>query len=260
MKKTWIYIACMAFVASTMFTSCDISSSRNYLGTMAGAEIGGVVGEALGWMSTSRHDGPGKAMLGSVIGTVAGAAIGNSLTKDRPEQTEVRVGRGSKRSRSREQQYGGVDYQTGGGYSDYDNRSNYDSHSNYGGQSYYGGQSFDRNNAYSPLLISNLTYQDEDGDGRFSRNETVNIIYEVTNTSAYRCDNVKLKVETVESERSFALSPANTVSIAPHETIRYKAKAFCKSRPSKNVARFTVSAGNDMIGFSTSQLQIKMWK
>ena len=53
------------------------------MGTMAGAEIGGVIGEALGWMSTSRHDGPGKAMLGSIVGTVAGAAIGNALTKEK---------------------------------------------------------------------------------------------------------------------------------------------------------------------------------
>ena len=253
MKKTWIYITGMAVIASTMLASCDISSSRNYLGTMAGAEIGGVVGEALGWMSTSRHDGPGKAMLGSIIGTVAGAAIGNSLTKDRPEQTEVRVGRGNKHNRSQEQTYGGADYQTGGGYGDYGSYGDYD-RSGYQGHSQY------RGNSYSPLTINNLTYQDEDGDGRFSRNETVNIIYEVTNTSNQRCDNVILKVEAAESERSFALSPANTVSIAPHETIRYKAKAFCKSRPSSNVGRFTVYAGNDAFGFTTSQLQIKIEK
>ena len=258
MKKTWIYITGMVLACSTIFTSCDISSSRNYLGTMAGAEIGGVVGEALGWMSTSRHDGPGKAMLGSVIGTVAGAAIGNSITKDRTQPTEVRVGRGDKRKRAQEQAYGGADYQTGGGYSDYGNDRNYTGR--YQSEGYHPSYGGTVGKQYSPLNISNLTYQDEDGDGRFSRNETVNIIYEVTNTSNHRCDNVLLKVEALESERAFALSPANTVSIAPHETIRYKAKAFCKSRPSSNVARFTVSAGNDMFGFTTSQLQIKMWK
>ena len=72
----------IALIGCTTIASCDISSSRNYMGTMAGAEIGGVIGEAMGWMSTSRHDGPGKAMLGSIIGTVAGAAIGNAITKD----------------------------------------------------------------------------------------------------------------------------------------------------------------------------------
>ena len=259
MKKTCIYITGMAIMASTMLAGCDISSSRNYLGTMAGAEIGGVVGEALGWMSTSRHDGPGKAMLGSVIGTVAGAAIGNSITKDHKEQPEVRVGR-SNRDYNGVSTYGrsDVDYQTGGGYSDYNDR-------NYGNdRNYNGGIPADRLRAggrtYSPLTIAGLTYQDEDGDGRISRNETINIIYEVTNTSSQRCDGVELRVDAVGNEKAFALSPATTISMAPHETIRYKAKAFCKSRTSSSTVTFTVSAGNQTLGFTTDQMSVRMLK
>lgn len=254
MKKTWINIASIVLLICTALNSCDFTSSNNYMGTMAGAEIGGVVGEALGWMSTDRHDGPGKAMLGSVIGTVAGAVIGNAITKDRPKydnnyydnQTYEYSERDNYRRNDND------DYQTGGGYSnnyiEKKSRANRkDSHSyNY--------------NDYSSFVIKNIYFEDEDGDGRVSRNETVNIIYEVTNTSNIYLNDVVLKVEAVDCGRNFALSPATTVNIAPGETLRYKAKAFCKSKPSFNTATFRVSANNAKAGNASAELQIRMNK
>ena len=261
MKNTWINIASIALITCISLNSCDFTSSRNYMGTMAGAEIGGVVGEALGWMSTDRHDGPGKAMLGSVIGTVAGAMIGNTLTKDRPVYDEAPIYNDNysynepQRNNYNRDNYNrnyNDDYQISGGYNDDNSRrkSKYDKRNP---------QSYQYDN-YSSLIIKNVYFQDEDGDGRISRNETVNIIYEVTNTSKVRYNDVVLKVETINNERNFALSPATTVDIAPGETLRYKAKAFCKSRPTANIAEFRVSANSPKAGYTSSELQIRMNK
>ena len=229
-------------MANTLLTSCDISSSRNYMGTMAGAEIGGVIGEALGWMSTDRHDGPGKAMLGSVIGTIAGAAIGNAITKDKTETVTTSARRDDDLYAGQPTQGG---YQTGGGY---------------GGNYNYGNEPTNRQgNSYSNLSIAGITYQDEDGDGRFSRNETINIIYEVTNHSRTACT-VELKVEALTDARSFVLSPSNTVKIGPQETIRYKAKAFCKNRISAGTSTFKLIANSSTAGNASAQLQIRMSK
>ena len=249
MKRNWTYFMCIALIGCTTIASCDISSSRNYMGTMAGAEIGGVIGEAMGWMSTSRHDGPGKAMLGSIIGTVAGAAIGNAITKDNTQV--VRSGRrNDTRDNVRYEDDYNPGYQIGGGRNEgYDiNRQN-----NYSGP-------MTDDNSYSFLTISNVSYQDEDGDGKFGRNETVNIIYEVTNTSKNPVDDVVLKIESLDGDKYFAVSPSNTTKIAAGERIRYKAKAFCKSKPSGSVAKFKLSASSRYAGTISTILQIKVDK
>lgn len=252
MKRNWIYIVCLALIGSSAVMSCDISSSRNYMGTMAGAEIGGVIGEALGWMSTSRHEGPGKAMLGTIVGTVAGAAIGNAITKDSNNNRVVSSGRRDNvRSNNRYQEDFNPGYQIGGGGNEgYTNRDN----SNYAGQIQGG------SNSYSFLTIGNVTYQDEDGDGRINRNETINIIYEVTNTSRNAVDDVELKIEALDGDKYFAVSPSNSVKIAAGECIRYKAKAFCKSKPSKSPAQFKLSASSRYAGSTSTILQIKINK
>lgn len=267
MKNSWINLSLSALLVSTAFSSCSYTSSGNYLGTMAGAEIGGVVGEALGWMSTDRHSGPGKAMLGSIIGTVAGAAIGNSITKDRAE--EINIGRRN------DMDYGNADYQTGGGYDSHGtygynegyNRNQYGSHDTYvpdsrnRSDSKFNGR---YGNGYSigngDLAISHVTFEDEDGDGRISRNETVNIMYEVTNKGHRTYSDVILKVDVEDDARKFALSPSTTTTIAPGQTVRYKAKAFCKSRTSSGNVTFRVSANSMNGGNASANLQIRMSK
>jgi len=250
MKRNWIYIMCIALIGSTTIVSCDISSSRNYMGTMAGAEIGGVIGEALGWMSTSRHDGPGKAMLGTIVGTAAGAAIGNALTKDNTTRTTASRRNNVRGNVPYEDNYN-PGYQIGGG-------SNEAYNINRPGN--YAGPMTNNDNSYSFLTISNVSYQDEDGDGKFGRNETVNIIYEITNTSRNEVDDVVLKIEALDGDKYFAVSPSNTAKIAAGERIRYKAKAFCKSKPSGNVAKFNLSASSRYAGTTSTILQIKVDK
>ena len=250
MKRNWIYIMCIALIGSTTIMSCDISSSRNYMGTMAGAEIGGVIGEALGWMSTSRHDGPGKAMLGTIVGTVAGATIGNAVTKDNTKV--VRSGRrDDTRNNIRYEDDYNPGYQIGGGSNEGYNASR---------PGNYSGPMTNHDNSYSFLTISNVSYQDEDGDGKFSRNETINIIYEVTNTSKNALDDVVLKIEALVGDKYFAVSPSNTTKIAAGERIRYKAKAFCKSKPSGSVAKFNLSASSRYGGTTSTILQVRMDK
>lgn len=235
MKTCSAYVLGVMLIGSMSLTGCDITSSRNYLGTMAGAEIGGVIGEALGWMSTDRHDGPGKAMLGSIVGTVAGAAIGNYVTKDKDKDRDG-YDYGNRNRNELSQAYGyedgyNVGYQTGGG-----------------------------SDMSGSLSISNVQYQDEDGDGRFSRNETVNVIFEVRNDSRMTMRDVELKVEAVNNTKCFVFSPASVATIKAGETIRYKAKVFCKSKPSDNTTVFKVSANSKSGDKSFSELQIRMNK
>ena len=63
MKKIFVYAISSALMAGTVLSSCTYSGYESYIGTMAGAEIGGIIGESIGWMNTSRHSGPGNAML-----------------------------------------------------------------------------------------------------------------------------------------------------------------------------------------------------
>jgi len=257
MKKIAISSLAALFLLSSI-TSCETMDSRSYLGTMAGAEIGGTIGEALGWMSTSRHDGPGKAMLGSIIGTVAGAAIGNVLTspKSKKEAKAKRYDEYSDYndySSQRREDYN--DYQTGGGYDSYNN--------NYNSSRQTKKNRKDQDNSYAynngMLTISKVSYQDEDGDGRISRYETVNVIYEVTNHGQSSA-NVVLSVDDPENGRHFAFSPSNSVDMRPGETVRYKAKIFCKSKPSSGYANVRVYARSQTAGAASSSVRIPYQK
>ena len=252
MKRNWTYSTIIALIGCTMFASCSFTSSSNYMGTMAGAEIGGVIGEALGWMSTSRNEGPGKAMLGSVVGTVVGAAVGNAVTKDKA----VTSGR---RNNTREERQDNVvyspDYQISGGnmaYGTDNRRGNNDQR--------YSNERNTNMNSYRFLRLRNASYQDEDGNGKCSRNETLNIFYEITNTSNHVAEDVVLKIESLDGDKYFAVSPANTISIAAGETVRYKAKAFCKKIPSGSTATFNLTASSKYAGNTTTILQIKVGK
>ena len=245
MKKTIVFV----LVGSVLLSSCVVSDNATYVGTMAGAEIGGTLGEAIGWMSTSRHGGPGKAMLGSVIGTVVGAVAGNQLATaadpvaraERRERREAK--RRAKEEKKRMQEQAQMDYQTVGGYDSQDNLTN-----NIQSNTYSIG---------SELIISNMAYQDEDGDGRFSRYETINVIYEVTN-KGQEATEATLLIDTEENAKNYAFSPANSVQIAPGQTIRYKAKAFCKSKPADNYVNIKVSALSSNLGNASSNLRVRL--
>lgn len=241
MKKIAYFLSAVLLTGS--LSSCTDMSTRSYLGTMAGAEIGGTIGEAIGWMSTSRHQGPGKAMLGSVIGTVAGAAIGYTIATPKNKTTKSYDDSGYE-SQSNYQTGGGYDYDSG-----YTNRASERETRSRRGVSY--------NNYGSQLSIRNLTYQDEDGDAHFGRYETVNVIYEVRNNGTMPA-NVELVIDDPTHPNNFAFSPTNVVTIQPGQTIRYKAKAFCKSRPKSRTCDIIAYANSTTHGNASAQMRIKV--
>lgn len=194
MRKSIPHVAITAM--AILLCACSSTSPNAYLGMMAGAEIGGTLGEAIGLMSTNRHDGPGKAMLGSVIGTVAGAAIGYELAQS-AEQANASARTTTTQATPAP--------------------------------------------ATSPLAISNITYQDEDGDAKFARYETINVIYEVTNTSSKALD-TQLSIYAPQVDEDIALSPTTTATIEAGKTIRYKAKAFLKNMPKAKAVDIRVEA------------------
>lgn len=213
MKKTNILFIPFA---ATIFCACSSTSPNSYLGMMAGAEIGGTLGEAIGLMSTNRHDGPGKAMLGSVIGTVAGAAIGYEIASNADEANAAK-----RRTSS----------------------------------TAYADATYDASDVAAtttqPLTITNITYQDEDGDGKFARYETINVIYEITNNTRQSLS-VCLAIDAPNHADNLACSPNTDTTIEPEKTIRYKAKAFLKDKPSAGSVDIRVAATAN--GYTTSSL------
>ena len=220
MNKTLILTLATAVGLSSL-TGCSSSSPNSYLGMMAGAEIGGTLGEAIGFMSTNRHDGPGKALLGGVVGTVAGAAIGYSIANEADEQAAAK----------RRAQAAATPTTTTGASTIWEDES--------------------------PLVISSLTYEDEDGDGKFARYETINIIYEVSNNSNADMT-VELAVSCPDFPEDIVLSPSNVTDIEAGRTIRYKAKAFMKGKVSASAAYITASASPSEGSPVTASLRIPL--
>jgi hypothetical protein len=241
MKKIFVYAISSALLVGTTLSSCTYSGYESYLGTMAGAEIGGIIGESIGWMNTSRHSGPGNAMLGGIIGTVAGAAIGNAIGN---EAAESRKAQERKYRRHRRQQHENQRYQ---------NNSSDTYRFDGGGYQIEGGRDYTK--SASSLIISNLKYEDENGDGLINKYETINIIYEVTNPTS-RDVEVRL-ITGNNSNHNFEFSPETTTTIAAGKTIRYKAKVFCKSVPREAYSEIPVYVSCNQVGSTQQSIRIK---
>lgn len=203
---------------------------------MAGAEIGGTIGEAIGWLSTSRHDGPGKAMLGSVIGTVAGAVVGNQVVSNAEKRKSQNTGRGSASRHGQEKGSDNAGYQTGGGYQGV-------------------GTTIEPQRT-SGLSIQHTQYQDEDGDGRFSRYETLNVIYEVRNETDQTIS-ARLSIDSPNQANYLVFSPATEVTIQPHKALRYKAKVFMKSQVKESQVGLLMCAESDAAGRACERLDVR---
>ena len=257
MKKIYVYAMSTALLAGSMLSSCTYGSYESYLGTMAGGEIGGIIGESIGWMSTSRHSGPGNAMLGGIIGTVAGAVIGNSIGNQAGEANKARR---AERKRKKEERQS---YENSGSYNNYENNGNYS-----GGNETYdfsryqteGGRATEQlksagNYSSSALQMGDLHYEDENGDGKVSKYETINVIYTVTNPSS---TDVEVSLVTGDNKNThFEYSPAYNTTIGAGKTIRYKAKVFCKSVPKGSHSTIPVFVKSSSSGTITDNIQIK---
>ncbi len=253
MKKLFVYVMSSALLAGTTLSSCTYSGYEGYLGTMAGAEIGGIIGESIGWMNTSRHSGPGNAMLGGIIGTVAGAVIGNAIGNEAAEAKQrERIDRAERRDGRRREHDNR--YERDRRYDNSNDNGNYD----FGGFQTEGGRdSRDvRTNLKGEenLVISNLHYEDEDGDGRVSRYETINVIYEVTNNSSWPA---QVSLITGNNDPHFEYSPVSQATIEPGKSIRYKAKVFCKARLKEAYSNIPVTVRSERLGTVQDNLRIR---
>ena len=241
MKKIYVYAISSALMAGTVLSGCTYSGYESYIGTMAGAEIGGIIGESIGWMNTSRHSGPGNAMLGGIIGTAAGAIIGNAIGNEAAE---------SRRSQEREyrkrRQHQRENRQN--------NRNNSDTYE-FGSYQTEGGRDYTK--APGSLIISNLKYEDENGDGLINKYETINVIYEVTNPTSR---DVEVKLITGNNNNNFEFSPESTATIGAGKTIRYKAKVFCKSLPRETYSEIPVYVTSSQAGNAQESIRIKTGK
>ena len=134
------------------------------------------------------------------------------------------------------------------------NRNNSDTYE-FGSYQTEGGRDYTK--APGGLIISNLKYEDENGDGLINKYETINVIYEVTNPTSR---DVEVKLITGNNNNNFEFSPESTATIGAGKTIRYKAKVFCKSLPRETYSEIPVYVTSSQAGNAQESIRIKTGK
>ena len=213
MGKKYLSIVCL-FAASVILSSCSTSPSYYSMsGTMAGASIGSQIGEAIGWFSGG-HNRYGSSLVGRVIGTAAGAGIGYSITQKQISNLNKQY---DNRNTVSENTY----------------NNTFTPESNTINRNFRIGKNSKTYN--NSLCIGNISYQDENGDGKISKGETCTITYEVSNNTQWLISDLVVAISEETNTKRFAFSPSTpNVSISPGGTIRYKANVFCKKKPSQS--------------------------
>jgi hypothetical protein len=223
MKKTNAFLLSLAILLSGTTTSCYNSTS--YMGTIAGAQLGSTIGSAVGWLGGAGSRGNGAA-IGTLVGTVGGAAVGAAIAN-----------KAAKRARSTES----IDPQYGYGSNEWKSETSRVYGKNDYRHIYHG------NATNSSLYISNLTFQDENGDGKLNKEETIVVSYTVQNTGTSAAQ-VELAVIEPNYYKDLEISKPNVVTIAPNETMRYKSKVYCKHNLSKKTIELQAHARSQEAG------------
>ncbi len=221
MGKKYLSIVCL-FAASVILSSCSTSPSYYSMsGTMAGASIGSQIGEAIGWFSGG-HNRYGSSLVGRVIGTAAGAGIGYSITQKQISNLNKQY---DNRNTVSENTY----------------NNTFTPESNTINRNFRIGKNSKTYN--NSLCIGNISYQDENGDGKISKGETCTITYEVSNNTQWLISDLVVAISEETNTKRFAFSPSTpNVSISPGGTIKYKANVFCKKKPSQSNVVIKLSA------------------
>ena len=221
MGKKYLSIVCL-FAASVILSSCSTSPSYYSMsGTMAGASIGSQIGEAIGWFSGG-HNRYGSSLVGRVIGTAAGAGIGYSITQKQISNLNKQY---DNRNTVSENTY----------------NNTFTPESNTINRNFRIGKNSKTYN--NSLCIGNISYQDENSDGKISKGETCTITYEVSNNTQWLISDLVVAISEETNTKRFAFSPSTpNVSISPGGTIRYKANVFCKKKPSQSNVEIKLSA------------------
>ena len=205
MKKTNVFLLSLAILMSGTATSCHDSTS--YMGTIAGAQLGSTLGGAIGWLGGSGRGRSNGSALGTIVGTVGGAAIGAAIANNSAKKHTEYMG-----SDANQYAFGSDEWKRESSrvYGQNDVKSSRDGYA-----------------SSSKLYISNLSFQDENGDGKLNKEETIIVSFTVQNMEDRKME-VELFLLEPNYYRDLEISQPKTVTIAPKEMVRYKAKVYCK--------------------------------
>ena len=240
MKRFFIYSICAIMISGSTLTSCMVTNPYDYYGTMVGGDIGGMIGSGIGMATT--HGSFAGTMFGSVVGTVAGSAIGNNISRRSREQ----------RQQQREQQR--RHYRRG--YDDY-SQNNYD---NASGEGYEipefqtEGGAADLSNAKN-FRIANIIVTDPNENGVLDKEETMEIVCEITNLSDTD-SNVEITIGNAD-DKYLEYSPAINTTIGSDKSVRYTAKIYCKKLPSSDEIDIPITVSSSTLGTETRTVHIK---
>lgn len=236
MKKNHITISAIFMAAVTLFSSCETTGQA--AAGLTGAAIGGTLGSAIGGATGGgygrygyyHYNGQGAA-LGSLIGMGVGAALGVAIQKS-AEENERR-------------QYENVQ-----DYDSYEQNSNYNR--NYSNNNYTPAPS------RLPVIISELTYFDGNGDGYMSKGETLEVETYIENNSNSTLYGVDIVLNTQESKYVTVSSPL-TITLEPRQKVRYSGRIYCrKAKNGRSVPlNITISSGNQTAQSETINLYMK---
>ena len=223
-------------LAGSTLSSCMVTNPYDYYGTMVGGDIGGMIGSGNGMATT--HGSFAGTMFGSVVGTVAGSAIGNNISRRSREQRQQQR-RQHRRS-----------------YDNY-NQDNYD---NTSGEDYEipefqteGGAS-DLSNARN-FRIANIIVTDPNENGLLDKEETMEIVCEITNLSDSDSE-VEITIGTTD-DKCLDFSPAIKTTIGSDKSVRYTAKIYCKKLPSVEEIERPITVSSATLGTETRNVRIK---
>lgn len=217
---------CFALAAALLISSC--SSSYQAQGGVTGALIGSRVGETIGFLSGHGHFRGENAALGSLIGMGVGAVLGVGIASQ-IEQGE-QIGQRPKRTDRYDET---PDYQTGSGA--------------------YAGT------IPGAVSISDLTYMDSDGDGLFSKNETLEVEGFITNTSNEPLKDIVIFLKS-DNTKDVSISPSLTTTLRPGQKIRYTGRLHCKKAHNGKTLSVTLNTFHSGKVNTSGKLNIKMTK
>ena len=237
MKRFFIYSICAIMIAGSSLTSCMVTNPYDYYGTVVGGEIGGAVGHGIGAVAT--HGSFAGSLFGSVVGTVAGSAIGNNISRrSREQRQEQRRQRRERYNKRQNQNYNdntvGEDYdipefQTEGGASDLSNAVNF--------------------------IIRNIIVTDPNENGILDKEETMEVVCEITNLSETDSD-VEISIGNAD-DKYLEFSPPIKASIGSDKSVRYTAKIYCNKVPSADEIDIPITVSSATLGTATRNVHIK---
>lgn len=216
MKKTLL----LSLTATVLLCGCNTYTG---VGAYTGATLGGMFGSIVGGISGGPRGSDVGALVGMASGAIAGAAIGS--VADQQEAENATAGGSTVTT-----------YQTYHVDADAaDDRIDFEPTATqtptYG---IYGS---------TTLMVRNVRFIDENGDGRLSPGETGRIMFEIMNDTPTDVYDVVPMVTEANGNRNILISESARIEgIAPGKGIRYTAMVRGDKRLRTGRARFLITA------------------